>query len=141
MQAKEYLEQVQRAEEELKLLNAEKAHYLEMATSTGVKLDGMPHNPNVSSRVENAAVGMADLISKLDAKITVYISLISQARYMIQQVRTDKFRQLLTLKYMLGKSWPEVSEEMSYKDKKSVFRVHGYALKEFQKVLTDHGLT
>lgn len=141
MQAKEYLEQVQRAEEELKLLNAEKAHYLEMATSTGVKLDGMPHNPNVTSRVENAAVSMADLISVLDARINEYVNLIGQARFLIQQIQPARFRQLLTLKYMLGMSWPEVRAEMHYSDEKSVYRVHGYALKEFDKVLTNHRLT
>ena len=136
MRAKKFMEQVREAAAEIRILNLRRAQYLELGTGISVNLTGMPHNPNVSSRVENAAVGMADVLTRLDVKIAEYSALISQAEDLIEKIPQQRFREVLTLKYVVGlKTWKEISEKMGYSDKDSAQRVHGYALNALQRLM------
>jgi len=137
MTAKTYMENIAHAEKELKILGARRRHYVELATSLGVNLDSTPVvTSGGSSRVETAAVSICDLVTELDVNIAAYVQQIKEAEENIAKIPQEKFRELLTYKYLCGMSWRSISDQMDYKDAKSVFRVHGYALKELQKVLT-----
>ena len=136
MQAKEFLLKVQSAEQELRLLEAKKRHYEDFATSIGSGIgSAVGSKPSGASRVEAAAVGLTDLLTEIDVKIAEYVKLIRKAEKLIEKLPQAKHRQVLTLKYLSGWSWPRIRDEMGYKDPKSVFRVHGYALLELQKVM------
>lgn len=135
MQAKEYLLRVRAAEQELKLINAKKRHYMDLAASVGGGIAVASNQPSGGSRVETAAVGIVDLTTELDVKAKKYVDLIREAEAKIEKLPQKKHRQVLTLRYLIGLSWASISDEMEYKDPKSVFRVHGWALKELQKFL------
>ena len=135
MQAKEFMQQVEQAEREMKLINARRRHFMELATGCGINLDKMPSSPNVSSKVENAAVAMADLKARLDKEACRYNEIIKKAEDLIAKIPQFKFRQVLTLRYLAGLSFKSVSDEMDYKSEKSVYLTHRYALQELQKYL------
>lgn len=136
MQAKFFMEAVRDASRELKLLNLRRAQYLEMGTGISAEITGMPHNPNVSSRVETAAVGMADILTEIDVKRAEYLALIRQAEELIEKLPQYKFKEVLTLKYIVGlDTWQQISDKMGYKDKDSASHVHGYALRALQKLM------
>ena len=81
-----------------------------------------------STAVENgrkAAIKIAEIINK--------------ARQVIKQVPQDKYRQILTLRYLAGWSFRSISDELKYNDPKSVYKAHGWALTEAQKVLNKKG--
>lgn len=127
---------VHAAEQELKLLEAKKRHYIDLATSIGSGIgSAISGKPSGASRVEAAAVGLTDLLTEIDVKIAGYVDLIRKAEKLIAKLPQAKHRQVLTLRYLSGWSWPSIRDEMGYKDPKSVFRVHGYALLELQKVM------
>ena len=75
-----------------------------------------------------AAVGMVDVLSALAAQIEKHARIIQDAENLIARIPQEKYRQLLTLRYLAGMSWQSISDEMGYKDKNSVYRAHGYAL-------------
>ena len=52
MRAKEFLQEIDKAEKQLIMIAAHKQHLMDLATSIGVKLTGMPGNKAPSSRVE-----------------------------------------------------------------------------------------
>lgn len=135
MKAKEYLGQVRRAEVELKLIAQKRKHYQELATSIGVKLTGMPSAKKKSSSVETGAIGLVDLENDLRKKESEYVNIVRKAEELIGKLPQEKFRTILTLKYICGHSWKLMRDEMDYADEKSVYRCHGYALKELQKLL------
>ena len=54
---------------------------------------------------------------------------------MIGKLDSVKFRRILTLYYLGGKELPEIGKELQYKDSKSVYRAHGYALQALQKLV------
>lgn len=135
MTAKEYMNRVRIAEEMLKLVAEKKRHYQELATSIGVKLTGMPHGGGNTSKVETSAIGIADLQAKLEREEKKYVTLVTEAEELINRLPQDRFRQLLTLRYLCGHSWKLIRDEMDYADEKSVFRCHGYALKALQEIM------
>lgn len=126
---------VRSAEREMRLLGAKKRHFEDMGFSISPKLTGMPGSgQRGQSRVELAAVGMVDVLSQLQQQIDEYAKIIHEAENLISRIPQEKYRQLLTLRYLAGMSWPSISDEMGYRDRNSVYRAHGYALIAAKKV-------
>ena len=134
MQAKEYLERVSDAELELRILARKRGHLMDLMLSMGGMASAVWAQHNGSSRVEMAAVGLTDLSTQLDAAASQYTEIIRDAEEKFKQL-PNRFREVLTYRYLCAMKWPEISAAMGYKDEKSVFRVHGYALRELQKTL------
>ena len=125
---------VRSSEREMRLLAAKKRHYEDMGFSISPKLTGMPGSGQRGiSRVEMAAVGMVDILTDLQEQIEKHAKIIKDAENLIARIPQEKYRQLLTLRYLVGMSWPSISDEMGYKDRNSVYRAHGYALIEAGK--------
>ena len=78
MSPKEYLMQVARAERELKTLRAKLRHYEDIGlTITRHSTDTPVRASRGSSRVENAAVGIVDVLSDIEGKIRAYTAIVS----------------------------------------------------------------
>ena len=119
----------------MRLLAAKKRHYEDMGFSISPKLTGMPGSGQRGiSKVELAAVGMVDILMDIQDKIAEHAAIIQEAENLIARIPQEKYRQLLTLRYIVGMSWPSISDEIGYKDRNSVYRAHGYALIEAGKV-------
>ena len=130
---------VRSSEREIRLLEAKKRHYEDMGFSISPKLTGMPGSgQRGASKVEAAAVGMVDVLSGLQEQIEKYARIIREAENLIARIPQPKYRQLLTLRYLVGLSWPSISDEMGYRDRNSVYRAPGYALIEARKVKDKH---
>ena len=135
MTAKEYMVRVRKAETELRLIAEKKRHYQELGTSIGVNLSGMPAGKQNKSKVEMSAIGVADLLDQLTKKEKEYAKTVQEAEDLIEKLPQEKFKMVLVLRYICGHSWKLIQDEMDYEDEKSVFRCHGYALKELQKLM------
>lgn len=135
MKAKDYMQQVARAERELKLINAKRLHFIDLAESMGGGMGTTAAKPSGASRVESAAVALADLTTELDVKAAEYTAFIRKAEKLIGKIPQENFRYVLEYKYLAGLSWKAISDEMRYEDEKSVYRTHGFALRELQKLL------
>jgi len=136
MQAKDLMEQVRKAEEELELIQAKRQHYLSIGGVQGSRITGMPSGGHSQeSRVENAAVSMAELAADLDRAADAYSKLIVEAEALVNRIEQINFRKVLTYHYFLGYPLPDVGRMMGYRDSKSVYHAKGYALMELQKQL------
>ena len=137
MQAKLFFQKVQRAEAELKVLNAKRRHYIELGTSMGAPLGPVGGSHNPTSRVENSVIGMMDLTDKLDSKIREYEGVIREAEALIEKIPQEKYRQILTYRYLCGWSFKSISDEVGYTDPNSIYRSHGWALAEADKIMKE----
>jgi len=135
MRAKEYMESVQKAEQEMRLLAEQREHYLALGGALAANFAGMPGAHDNHSRVETAAVGMADITTEIDQKLADYAKLIKEARALVDRIPVFNFRQVLIYHYFIGKPMREISEIMQYQDSKSVYRARGYALRELDKLM------
>lgn len=135
MKAKEFMQSVRKAEIELVSLTAKKQHFMDLATSIGVNLTGMPGGQGGGSRVETGAIGLIDLIGECTDKEREYVALVKKAEELIAKIPNENFRKVLTLRYIACESWKTVRDKMGYEDEKSVYRCNGYALRELQKLM------
>ena len=129
------------AERELKSLKARLAHYEDLGLNITSHMSDTPgSHKNTASRVETAAVGMLDTLKAIQAKIGAYTVIIGDAEKMIAKIPQERYRQLLTLRYLAGMSLRSVGDELGYKDRNSVYRAHGWALLEMEQVLQEEGM-
>ena len=135
MTAKEFFPLVRKAESELKVLNAKLEHYEELGFSMGGIAGGSGNRNRSASRVEMAAVGAVDTLRDLYEQRREYLAIIARAEHVIRQITQERYRQILEYYYICRKSFRWISDELEYKDPNSVYRAHGWALKEAQKIL------
>lgn len=135
MTAKEYMEQVRDAEEELRMLADQRQHYMALGGALAANFGGMPGVHDGHSRVEAAGVGLADLSTQISRKEAEYSKIIQQAQTLVDKLQVLNFRKVLIYHYFLGKPMKEITELMGYQDDKSAYRVRGYALAELQKLI------
>ncbi len=94
------------------------------------------HNPRGGGSGDNADAiirltqARADCNEAIDRFVDYKLKCID----MINLLRKSTHRQLLTLRYLNYMSWDEIAAKMNY-GIDHVFKLHGYALIEFQKIL------
>lgn len=141
MRAKAYFQRVRLAERDLKLTRAKIRHFQDVAYSiTGGSLDSPVVSHSLGpSRVETAAMGIYDATQALERQAEAFIAVIRDAERVIAQIPQAKYREVLTLRYLAGWTWKSISDELRYQDEKSVYKAHGWALTEAQKILDSGG--
>lgn len=135
MKAKEYFLKVAQTEKRLKVLLAKLRHFEELGLTITSNTSAVGGHQAGTSRVELAAIGMVDSMRGLKNEISQYSKLISEAQQVINQIPQEKFRDILTYRYLCGWSLQSISDQMGYKDRNSVYRAHGWALAEAQKIM------
>lgn len=139
MRAREFFRQVLRAETELKSLNARVRHYEELGLTITSNTSAVGGHQQGTSRVELAAIGTVDATMDLAAQIREYAAIVARAEQVIRAIPQEKYRKILDYKYLCGWSFRSISDELGYNDPNSVYRAHGWALHEAQKVLNKMG--
>ena len=135
MRIKEFFRQVRFAESELKVLNAKLSHYEDLGFSFGGTAGAIGHSNRGTSRVELAACGHADALSALADKRREYMAIIAKAEAIIDQIKQEKYRKILSYRYLCQWSFRSISDELKYDDPNSVYRAHGWALVKAQEIL------
>ena len=137
MKAKAYFLQVLAAEKELKLIRAKIRHYEDIGLSiTGGSMDSpVVSHSRGSSRVEAAAMGIFDATRALEEKAKEYVAVIQRAERLIALLPQERYRQILTYRYLCGWSFRSITDELKYENPRSVYKAHGWALREAQKII------
>jgi len=135
MRAKEFFLAVRDAEHKVKMLQAKKRKYRELASSIGGMSETNIRTVSGRSRTESAAMRLVDVEDEIADAGEQYVALIEQAEKVLGQIKTQRYEDVLTYRYILGLSWRSVADEMRYHDAKSVYRVHGWALAAAQRIL------
>lgn len=137
MDSKELFKRVYVAQQEIKLLELRRRKYIEMATSASGMTETCIRGSGGNSRVEQAALQLVELADRVGNTAAEYERMVREAEGLISRLDSPRHRQVLTLRYIECKSWREINQLMGYEDEKSVYRVHGWALKAAQKLLGD----
>ncbi len=85
------------------------------------------------SKMENTIVKIIDLENEINNDIDRLIDLKKDIQDTISQMDDLNQQLLLELRYISGKGWNEIAVLMGY-DPRTVFRIHGKALKSFEKL-------
>lgn len=137
MTSKELFNRVFAAQQEIKLLERRRRKYIEMACSAAGMSETSVRSSGNKSRTEQAAMKLVELADRMGNTAAEYYKLVEDAEGLIARLDRPRHRQVLTLRYIECKGWREITRIMRYEDEKSVFRVHGWALRAAQKLLDD----
>ena len=127
---KEYLRGYQQALRREKFILEEINRLRARQTSVSVEYDGMPHDGGVSD-LSDYVVALDSQIEKLYRAQLETVQRYQEISGAVEQVPDDKERELLQLRYLMGKRWEDVAELMGYV-KRQVLRIHGDALLHFE---------
>ena len=135
MNAKKYLNQAIWLDQ---MIN-NKREQLESLMSLSMKVTSSFGKEKVSggniqkSKMESTIVKMMDLENELSSDIDRLVDLKKDMQDTINSMDDLNQQLLLELRYLGGKSWDEIAASMGY-DPRTVYRIHGKALKEFEKM-------
>jgi len=135
MGAKEYLSQAiwldQMIDSKLEQLTTLKSLAMKVTSSfTKEKICG----GNIEkSKMESTIVKVIDLENEINADIDRLIELKRDIQDTINKMDDINQQLLLELRYLSGKGWDEIAATMGY-DPRTVYRIHGKALKEFERM-------
>lgn len=90
------------------------------------------------SRVEDCVMEMLELEDAMKAEISELAAKVAEIERVIDQVRDDRYRDLLRWRYLNGWTWERIAEGLDLKDVRWVYEMHGRALKEIEKILRVH---
>ena len=133
MTAKALLQEAYEARIEINTLMRRRDQYMDIATGTSGLSETAIRSSEVKSKVENSAIRLVEICDRLDRKVEEYAQIIAQAEQLISRMEHRKYRQVLSLRYLEGKTWKSICEIMGYHDAKSAYRIHGWALQEAEK--------
>lgn len=133
--AKEYLQQIRKAQLHINSLQEEIETMKELAVSIGA----MNQDEKVLSSVSQDK--MADIICKIEDrtvelkdKMTEYIQLRAEVMATISKVDNEDYQQILYKRYCQMKKWEEIALEMSY-TYQWVCKLYGRALEKIKEIL------
>lgn len=135
MTAKEYLAQAGRLDHRINAKLDMLASLRDMATrTTGVMSeDIVSHTRNVHS-LQDVIAKIIDTQEEINAEIDRLVDLKREVTEVIRQVRDPSCQVVLEYRYICYRSWEEIADEMKL-NVRSVYRIHGQALREVDAVL------
>lgn len=125
------------AEKRLYAIRKQREHWADIAAKMGGVSDVRVQVTDQRSPTEEAAVHLADLTAELDDEERKYVQIVQDAKEVIAKIPQERFRTVLTLRYICGHSWLTIWDEMEYTGRNSVYKVHGYALRAAQRYIED----
>lgn len=109
---KQTLQRYRYLEKQIEIREAEKKRLIE-SIGTPKAPDGMPHGSGTSDPTGNIGVRWADLQMIIDKKLDEKIKLRTEIEEAIECL-SDADQVLILLRYIEGKTWEEVAQEMHY---------------------------
>ena len=135
MNAKEYLSQAVWLDRMIdsKLEQLETLKSLAMKVTSSFTKEKISGGNIEKSKMESTMVKVIDLEHEINADIDRLVNLKKDIQDTINKMDDINQQLLLELRYLSGKGWDEIAASMGY-DPRTVYRIHGKALKEFERM-------
>lgn len=139
MTAKEYLTQLLNLEMYIRTKQEDYEMALTRATqSTRRHQEVVVQTSRNLAKQEDIAAKCAEISSEIDRATSVLLDLQREARELIESLEDNRFRAVLTERYILCKDWKTISENLNF-SYWHVHKLHGYALVEIEKKMDTLG--
>lgn len=136
MTIKQYLRRIERLDEivKSKLEQIDRLRDLLTKITSCPSIDGVKTNNN-PDKIGVTVAKIVDLENEINKTVNELIDLKREVIRMIDSVETADCRLLLTLRYINGKTWEEIAEEMNLSYQWVSGRLHNQALVALDNVL------
>lgn len=139
MTAREYLERLRTTDREIGAMLDYKQSILQQSINIKSMPDGVCVQTNTSSKVEMAAIRLADYGDKIDELVDSYVGMKREAECLLARLQDNRFRVILTYRYLYNWQWEKIMMQMHY-ESTHMFRLHGYALQDFERIYSMMGV-
>lgn len=137
MTAKEYLRQLYFIDARINSKIRLRDHYKYMAGGGTSGVSALRDSGTSNhSKVEDYVIKMVDLEREIDAEVDALVDLRREAVALIALINDDRYRTILTMRYIDMAMWEFIGEAIHY-NKRQAQRLHGKALLAFQTVMPD----
>ncbi|ETA80007.1 DUF1492 domain-containing protein [Youngiibacter fragilis] len=135
MNAKEYLSQALWLDQMIlsKLEQLETLKSLSMKVTSSFAEEKISGGNVEKSKMGSTIVKVIDLEGEINADFVRLIELKKEIQDTINRMEDINYQLLLEMRYLNGKNWEEIAQELKYNNR-TVFKVHGKALKQFERV-------
>lgn len=137
MTTKEYLQQIYKAEQKIKRLERGRQQLRANLYSIGSPSGQMSPDTVTSSiagdRMERLIARVEEIEKDIVEEIGRLTELIRHISAQIERVPVNRYRNLLHERYILCRKWERIAVDMDV-DIRHVYRLHGKALQEFEKI-------
>lgn len=131
MTAKQYLNRARRIDSEINTL-------LELVQTTRESLEAITQNydrdGSQATKNPHKFDRLIELESQVDDKVDELIALKGEILGTISKLKDNRQRIILTEYYLKMKTWEQIAVDMHYSFQ-HIMRMHGYALKEVEKII------
>jgi hypothetical protein len=136
MTAKEYLSQVAECERKVRFLTRQIDDLKsDMYSVRGVSYDKDRVQTSASDDQMLVLIAKADSLTReWQAEIDELMRIKSRIMFEISLIERPSYRWLLMYRYVDGMKWPQVAAVMGIENMRSLFFMHGRALKAFEKI-------
>lgn len=135
MNAKEYLSQAFKIDNDINSKLEQVAALRELATKATSTISDMPGSPNRNiHKMEDAIVKLTDLEAELNADINELASLKVDITHVIKKVDGRQERNVLEKRYLCYETWEQISVDMGYSIQHT-FRIHDRGLQKVDAIL------
>lgn len=136
MNAKEYLSQAIWLDQRInnKLEQKEQLEALAKRVTVNFTQEKVSGGRNTKSPMEDATVKLIDLCHEINEDIDKLISLKAEILEITNKIDDPVSQLLLQMRYFEGRNWEDIAYDLGYNNR-TVFKIHGRALKEITKIL------
>lgn len=135
MTAKEYMEQARYLDMQINSKIEQVRNLNELATKVTTVYSDIPHNLNRNtSPMEETVLKIIDLESEINRDIDALVNLKREIMCVVNSIESAEYRTILEMRYLQFKKWEHIALLMST-DLRWVYRMHGRALNEVQKII------
>ena len=136
MKAKQFFLRASSAERDIRRLEQMIDHYRAVGASISSKWGGLGGGKgNNSSKVETGAIGAVEAERSIYEELARYRQIVAEAENVISRIPQERFREIITLHYLAGMALADVARSMGYRHVENLYRAHGWALAEAQKII------
>ena len=134
MTAKEYLRQLKYLDNRINAKLLEREQIRTIAEKTTVSLSEKVQTSSSGTQMDDVVVRLVELEELINKDIDKLVELREEAGNKINRISNDKYKIVLSMYYLSNKTFEDVAEltNMSFR---WVHKLHGRALKEFEKIL------
>lgn len=137
MTAKAYLKQAQFLDRRIKTKLQQISSLEDTATRCTASISDMPRNPNRGgSRMAEAVEKIVDLENEIKQDVADLVALKREVMATISRLPDIQQQLLLEKRYFCYMRWEDIADDLGISPQHT-YRIHGYALKEIERILKD----
>lgn len=131
MNAKEFLMRGINLERRVETIKEQIEHYKALVNDCSVTYSDSPKSTASNYKLEECTQKIMDLQEELCSAMADLVDVTCEIGKAIQKLDNYDYQDLLVNRYVLGKTWEKIAEDMNY-GIRNVHRLHGEALRELK---------